>query len=343
MPLNKDTVDKEALRAHHLLHRSCRGKAHGNGIAKQSNRRATISLPAIRFPKDRGSVRSYDEASVVVANVQNARSAGRRTSRNGVSSWECSDSDSMHSSEAGQNAFATMNGSNRSPSANAPIRVYSEQASNGAGAKKQANRAVHLSSCLSKAGTRSPRKKESWADTLRVGSIDDRIKRMEEGWDDSSVIKTPRERKWRRITAEIEQRVPGVGKSGDFRILGLRGSSLKSWNNGAQKWNRKNVSQRSLKPIEDIIEWEEIVEMALAKKIGRGRGKRRLRDGEDVVDEGVNRCGAEGEPAKGAGECMKRLEVLLQNTVPPQTVEVCRYWIASVYANFMSSRMQLKT
>lgn len=299
MPLNKD--DEESLKAHHLLHRSCRGKAHGNGIAKQSNRRATISFPATRYSKDRDSI-ILDET----------KSANRRITRNGTSSWECSDSDSLHSS--GNISICT------------PARVHG-----GTSAKKKANRNQYVSPCLSKIGAKSSRRKESWADTLRVGSIDDdRIKRMEEGWDDSSVIKTPRERKWRRITAEIEQRVPSGKLAGDFRIQGLKGGSLRSWNNGPQKRNRKTTaSQRKLKPIEDIIEWEEIVEMALAKKIGRGKRKRKCENGEDVVDEGVNRRRMEGEPANDTGLCMKRLEVLLQNRLPPQTGEVCHYRHAS--------------
>lgn len=298
MPLNKD--DEESLRAHHLLHRSCRGKAHGNGIVKQSNRRATISFPATRYSKDRDSI-TLDETK-----------SNRRISRNGTSSWECSDSDSLHSS--GNISICT------------PARVHSSTS-----AKKKTNRNQYVSPCLSKTGAKSSRRKESWADTLRVGSIDDdRIKRMEEGWDDSSVIKIPRERKWRRITAEIEQRVPSGKLTGDFRIQELKGGSLRSWNNGPQKRNRKTTaSQRKLKPIEDIIEWEEIVEMALAKKIGRGKRKRKCENGEDVVDDGVNRRRMEGEPVNDTGLCMKRLEVLLQNRLPPQTGEVCHYRHAS--------------
>ena len=296
MPLNKD--DEESLK---VLHRSCRGKAHGNGIAKQSNRRATISFPATRYSKDRDSI-TLDET----------KSANRRITRNGTSSWECSDSDSLHSS--GNISICT------------PARVHG-----GTSAKKKVNRNQYASPCLSEIGAKSSRRKESWADTLRVGSIDDdRIKRMEEGWDDSSVIKTPRERKWRRITAEIEQRVPSGKLAGDFRIQGLKGGPLRSWNNGPQKRNRKTTaSQRKLKPIEDIIEWEEIVEIALAKKIGRGKRKRKCENGEDVVDEGVNRRRMEGEPANDTGLCMKRLEVLLQNRLPPQTGEVCHYRHAS--------------
>ncbi|KAK1129525.1 hypothetical protein K0M31_019247 [Melipona bicolor] len=316
MPLNK--VDEESLRAHHLLHRSCRGKAHGNGIAKQSNRRATISLPATRFPKDRNSIGLVDETSVAT------KFLNRKISRNGTSSsWECSDSDSLHSSEAGrENAFASANNDDRYPASGMSVRTTVKPA-NGANAscKKKASRTLHVSSSLANAGVKTNRKKESWADTLRVSTIDDRVKRMEEGWDDSSVIKIPRERKWRRITAEVEQRGVPSGKSGDFRILGLRGSSLKGWNNGPQKRNRKNAAfQRNSKPIEDIIEWEEIVEMALAKKIGYGKGKRR-RSGEDSVDEAVDRRRVDSETMNGAGECMKRLEVLLQNRLPPQTVE----------------------
>lgn len=317
MPLNKDAADKESLRAHHLLHRSCRGKSHGNGIAKQSNRRATISLPATRFRKDRDPG-TYETAGVAT------KASSKRVSRNGTSSWECSDSDSMHSSEAGQGAFIGMNGNGtRSPGANVPNRGENRPPS-GPTSREKGNRSGHASPGSLKANGKSTRKKETWADTLRVRSIDDRIKQMEEGWDDSSVIRTPRERKWMRITAEIEQRTPG-SESADFRLLELRGSSLKGWGNGTQKRNRKNAGSRGdAKPIVDIVEWEVLVEMALAKKIGRGKGRGRRDRGEDAVDEGVHRR-PEVESTKGDAECMKRLEVLLQNRLPPQTVEVCHY------------------
>ncbi|XP_026667985.1 uncharacterized protein LOC108623317 isoform X2 [Ceratina calcarata] len=137
--------------------------------------------------------------------------------------------------------------------------------------------------------------------------------RMEEGWDDSSVIRTPQERKWRRITAEIEQRQPRDKPPRDLKILGLKNPSLKN-----QKWNRKNGKSKP-KPIVDIVEWEELLELALAKKIV----KRNSRNGEDVLDDGANRREA---VAKGVeGECMKRLEVLLENRLPPRNDEVCHY------------------
>ncbi|KOC61156.1 hypothetical protein WH47_04422 [Habropoda laboriosa] len=309
MPLNKDKLDKESLRAHHLLHRSCRGKAHGNGIAKQSNRCATISFPT-RLPKDR------DSSGIA------GKSSNRRIVRNGTSSLECSDSDSMHSSETVQNAFVSISINNRFSPSNLSI-CGAARSLNELNTKKKPGRSVHVSSCLPKSGGKSVRKKEkkeSWADTLRVGLIDDRIKRMEEGWDDSSVIRTSNERKWRRITAEIEQKLPS-GESSELKLDGLRGSSLKGWNDGSQKRNRKDAaSEKDTKP----IEWEEIVEIALAKEIGCANRKRKCESSsEDVVDECVDRQ-AEDEPMNTVEQYMENLEVLLENRLPPESVEVTR-------------------
>lgn len=150
---------------------------------------------------------------------------------------------------------------------------------------------------------------------MRVGCMNDRIKRMEKGWDDSNVIRTPKERKWHRITAEIEQRIPSTDNG--LRMFGFKNS----WTTNSKKVSKRSRPghQRCTKPIQDIIEWEELFEMALARKI-----RRKIRENgkvESNMMKNVKRGGESGR-AKDEGECMKHLEVLLENRVTPQMDEV---------------------
>ncbi|EGI66034.1 Myosin-XVIIIa [Acromyrmex echinatior] len=298
MPRSRDEVDNMSLDAHHLLHRSCRGKAHASGIAKQNNRQGFPSQKILKSPAQDFSKQHEFSNGVVL---------DRKHSRNSTSSWECSDSDSMHSSEIGQNGCSE----NRLINSNRFLERTSSVKSNAKEKIKGSHGSYQYSPSLR--ATKSF-KKESWADTLRVGCMDDRIKRMEKGWDDSNVIRTPKERKWHRITAEIEQKIPSMDN-------GIRMFSFKSsWANNSKKVSKRSRSghQRCAKPIQDIIEWEELFEMALARKI-----RRKIRENgkvESSIMKNVKRDG-ESDRAKDEGECMKRLEVLLENKVMPQTDE----------------------
>lgn len=298
MPRNRDEVDNMSLGAHHLLHRSCRGKAHASGIAKKHNRQDVLPQKIPKSPAQDFS--KQHEFSV----SSNGVTLDRKHSRNSTSSWECSDSDSMHSSEIGQNGCPenrTVN-SNRGLERTPSIRYNAKERSKG---NNQCSPSLRASKSF---------KKESWADTLRVGSVNDNIKKMEKGWDDSNVIRTPKERKWHRITAEIEQRIPCTDNG--LRMFGFKNS----WANNSKKVTKRSRPghQRCAKPIQDIIEWEELFEMALARKIRRGireNGKVGSNVTKSVKSDGENR-------AKDEGECMKRLEVLLESRVTPQTDEV---------------------
>ncbi|KAG7206056.1 hypothetical protein KM043_003454 [Ampulex compressa] len=507
MPRGRDSLDSEPLRAHHLLHRSCRGKAHGSGIAKQTNRRAALpSSP--RTPR----------SSIVASNQREILQNGplermtTKLSRNSTSSWECSDSDSMHSSEAGQTNLDQSWASTRPPnleimksrsidseeskkswastrSPNLEIMksrsIDSEESKKNWASTRSPNLEIMKSRSIdseeskkswnsirppnldipksrsidpeeskkswnstrpsnleimksrsidpeeskkswnstrpsnleimksrsidpeeskkswnsirppnldipksrsidpeepkrsskdktpspenplidspnlgsTKATTTSPQNprildnpsqtttrssisnntrsqhldtpkdrsestktktldssrsafennritisplevsrdralelmkerrrgccqrisRKSWADSLRAGDVDDRVRRMEAGWDDSSVIRAPRERKWRRITAEIEQK--------DSKRTARRG---------------RVVGQRSRRPVQEAVPWEELLEMALARKLGKSGWTRQVL------------C---------AGEFMKRLEVLLESRPPPRAAE----------------------
>lgn len=301
---NEDEVDKDdsPLRAHYVLHRSCRGKAHASGIAKQTtNNRRVILARSEKVTERTNKVREE-----LTANPRNGLL--QKHSRNSTSSWDCSDSDSMNSLEVGQNRLA--NSTKNTTKIIPKNRTYSQSSS------------TH-SSCMSRnmlGGSSSKKKRESWADTLRGGLVDDKIRRMEEGWDDSNIIEMPKERKWRRITAEIEQKLPN-----GTEIFALRGgsntTSKNRINHSAKKVLKRNrggsVVQRPTKPIYDVVEWEELLELALAKKMARG-GRRKYRK------ENNGKMGSEerGETV----DCLKRLEVLLQNRMTPLNVEVGRYF-----------------
>lgn len=301
MPRSRDEVDNMSLDAHHLLHRSCRGKAHASGIAKQNNRQ---NLPSQKIPKSPAQDFSRQQEF-------NASSNGvildRKHSRNSTSSWECSDSDSMHSSEIGQNGCSEnrLINSNRSLERASSVKSDSKERIKGSHRSNQCSPSLRATKSF---------KKENWAETLRVGSASDRIRRMEKGWDDSNVIRTPKERKWHRITAEIEQRIPSTDNG--LRMFGFKNT----WANSKKVSKRNRPShQRCAKPIQDIIEWEELFEIALARKI-----RRKIRENgkvESSVMKSVKHSGESGR-AKDEGECMKRLEVLLENRVTPQTDEV---------------------
>lgn len=144
--------------------------------------------------------------------------------------------------------------------------------------------------------TRRSIKKESWADTLRSsnGSCEEKYKKMEQGWDDSNVvIRNPKERKWHRITAEIEQRDQGVPLQ--------RRNSLPP-----KKLVRKNSSSR--RDAESLSEWRELFELALSRKIVNGKLKGKS-FGDDVVDH-------------SGGYFLKHLDALLVHSKAPRAAEV---------------------
>jgi len=142
--------------------------------------------------------------------------------------------------------------------------------------------------------------------------VNDKIRRMEEGWNDSNVIGTPKERKWHRITAEIEQKLPNP--SNGLRVKG-------GWTNNSKKMLKRSRPghQRCAKQIQNIIEWEELFELALARKI-----RRKIREKGNVDGANMGRSAKSGgkDGAKDEEGCMKRLEVLLESRVTPQIDEV---------------------
>lgn len=303
MPRNRDEVDNMSIGAHRLLHRSCRGKAHASGIVKQNIHRSVSSQKS-----SKSSVRDDLAKQRESCISSNGLASGRKHSRNSTSSWEYSDSDSIHSSEIGQNGCME----NRSINTN---RDLDQSSSVKSDVKERIKGSCGSNRCSPLPRAVKNIKKENWVDTLRMGCIDDRIKRMEKGWNDSNVIRIPRERKWHRITAEIEQRIPNADNG--LRMFGFKNNRT----NNSKKISKRSrpVYQRCAKPIQDIIEWEELFEIALARKI-----KRKIR-GKGTVDLNIIqniKDGMESNRVKNEGECMKRLEVLLENRVKPQINEV---------------------
>jgi len=297
MPRGRDQIDNMSLGAHHLLHRSCRGKAHASGIAKYNSLRSASMQKSPRSPMQEHHPSRQHEP--YVPSNGGALRLARKHSRNSTSSWECSDSDSMHSSEIGQNGCLENRTINR------------DRASSLKSDTKERIRGSHGNSQCSPRVARNLRK-ECWADTLRAGCVNDKIRRMEEGWNDSNVIGTPKERKWHRITAEIEQKLPNP--SNGLRVKG-------GWTNNSKKMLKRSRPghQRCAKQIQNIIEWEELFELALARKI-----RRKIRGKGNVDGANMGRSAKSGgkDGAKDEEGCMKRLEVLLESRVTPQIDEV---------------------
>ncbi|XP_015593289.1 unconventional myosin-XVIIIa isoform X3 [Cephus cinctus] len=266
--------------AHH--HKACRGKAHASGIAKESPRDTSRSSG-----NSRGLSQSKRTRSVNSNNEQD-----NKLSRSSVSSWEYSDSDSMNSSEHGvdlQDRASNMirkidrvlNGINGKP--RLPDAGKQQEASLRDGRK------VSRRSSSGEDMARRLAKRENWADSLRGGLADDKYKKMEDGWDDSSVIKNPKERKWHRITAEVEQR-KGEGRLSS--AVTRRNTLPRKTCPTFRKIVKRTRSGPAGKALHDVVEWEELLELAQARKFIRAKNHRR-------------------EPAY-----MKYLDVLLENKAP---------------------------
>lgn len=247
---------------HMRHHRACKGKAHASGIGKQqlSNGKGPVPKLATQKPSPSPKLKEAKKAPPVV----------RKLSRNSTSSWDYSDSDSLNSSDPDPGVIMH----------DSMIRRIDQVLDDLDNAKPMGK------SPLSRGSSIRRSKKETWADTLRTGShVDDKIKKMEQGWDDSSVIKLPRERKCQRITAEERANIDTINRK-NLLMLSRRTSSGK-----VVKRTRSNSSA-------PLLEWEELLEMALACRNGR---KRRDSD---------------------ASSYFKDLEVLRNNVVAPINSEV---------------------
>lgn len=273
---------------HH--HRACKGKAHASGIIKQ-NCRANISSGRSTTSKSKPSPKDQKPSQNVRYNSDGRSSSdGRKLSRNSTSSWDYSDSDSMNSSEPGLNSESLQDSTSQMISRIDQVlddidcakSIYHNDKLNDSRSSKSN---MNYSNSPSKRFL----KKKNWEDSLRSGNgyIDDRVKKMEAGWDDSSVIKNPKERKWHRITADAEQRENGHDKV-------ARRNSLPKKTQPGKVLKRTRSSPTRRRPLYDVIEWDEILEMALARKFG----SRKKRNGEQDVG------------------YLKNLEVLLENKAP---------------------------
>lgn len=314
-------------------HRGCRGKAHASGIAKQ-NAREKASNP-------RSSLSSTGSSSINLKNskitrkdsgsrnsstrCQDDTNVRRKMSRNSTSSWEYSDSDSINSSETGN-----VNDSLRD-SANSMIRRIdlvlddiddekemfrvNDGLGNSGESQKRDSRNFRSTRSFRSAVTpheivrdTSKRflKRESWADSLRSSPriTDERYRKMEQGWDDSSVIKVPKERKWQRITAKKEERIEATDEHDncDSTRLNVDGRRIHFVNERKGQGSgriikRTRYGQQSRRPVYEVVEWEELLEMAMNRKFNRlGKNK-------------------QGE------QFLKNLDILLESRAP-QNVQV---------------------
>lgn len=263
---------------HH--HRGCSGNHHASGIAKQNS----------LAKQSKSSVKDYKS-------IQNGRNNSdrrnsdtvnktRKLSRNSTSSWEYSDSDSLNSSEPGVNSDSHQERTSRMINKIDRVLDDIDCAKSIYHSDKLINdsRSLKLNkSFRCSPGGRFPRK-DNWEESLRSGN-DDRYKKMEDGWDDSNIIRNPKERKWERITGVNEQRENGYAKV-------TRRNSLPKKIQSGKILKRTRSSPTRRRPLYDVIEWDEILEMALSRKFGNRRRK------------------------NGESEFLKNLEVLLENKAP---------------------------
>ncbi|OXU31521.1 hypothetical protein TSAR_014275 [Trichomalopsis sarcophagae] len=276
---------------HMRHHRACKGKAHASGIGKQLNGKGGPASTPTKIIKisssplktcSRPGTKDQKTGKTESAKKQpqsNSSSGTRKLSRNSTSSWEYSDSDSLNSSEPGlvegnglmhdqmiRRIDQVLDDIDHAKSIyddrHHQLKLNENNKSNG-----KFTRGSNYTSSLRRCSQQQQRK-ESWADSLRSGFVvDDKIRKMEEGWDDSNVIKLPRERKCQRITAEFEQR------GGDHAELNRR-NSLHRRNSG--KVVKRTRGQTSFC---DVVEWEELLEMAMATRRRRESEQRNGFDG----------------------------------------------------------------
>ncbi|XP_043283473.1 unconventional myosin-XVIIIa isoform X3 [Venturia canescens] len=323
MPANK--IREETINHH----RGCRGKAHASGIAKQ-NAREKANNPRSSISSTGSSSTNLKNAKISRKNSGSMSSASRcrgetstrrKLSRNSTSSWEYSDSDSINSSETGN-----VNDSLRD-SANSMIRridlvlddmdrekeVFRVDGSLGDSRDTRKRDTRNLRSTRSFRSSVTPHevardtsrrffKRESWADSLRSSPriTDERYRKMEQGWDDSSVIRAPRERKSQRITAKKEERLESHDEHDNYDSSRINVDSRRIHFVNERKGQgsgriikRTRYGQQSRRPVYEVVEWEELLEMAMNRKFNRlGKNKH------------------QGE------RYLKNLDILLENRAP---------------------------
>lgn len=292
---------------HH--HRACRGKAHASGIAKQNGANNIKS----------SSTRD-DKAAAVQRVGAKPQRLTRKLSRNSTSSWECSDSDSLNSTEAvgsvdSTDATGSMIRRIDQVLNDVVVDVTTTKGARTTPDNKKSFKSPENFGSSSTFGTptrKLAKSRSSWADSLRSSFDSEQLKEMEDGWDDSNVIiRDPKERKWYRITAACEQdkRMASYTQS-----ISSNGGNCKRDHHNYHQRNKSSHNNQGLKKIIkrsragnnnkrqlrcDAVEWEELLEMALARKIATS-GKRH----------------------EGAEIYMKNLEALLVESLAPRTLKV---------------------
>ncbi|KAJ8678757.1 hypothetical protein QAD02_014544, partial [Eretmocerus hayati] len=279
---------------HMRHHRFCKGKAHASGIGKTlANGNGLVASPNGKSGSPRivnkVGVQSLQQRQAKLKNglssgaskeqqqqqrsVASSIASSRKLSRNSTSSWDYSDSDSLNSSEHGQSSFEQHVGHEQMMRRiNRALLLDDDVVDHDKPRQQIISRSplVRGTSCSSSLRS-SQRKRESWAESLRSNlSHDDRIRKMEEGWDDSNVIKLPRERKCHRITAEIEQREPSNYHDNHRRDSLVK---IRSSPGATGRVLKRSRPGQNGSPVHhpDPVEWEQLLEMALAARNGSRR------------------------------------------------------------------------
>lgn len=173
----------------------------------------------------------------------------RKVSRNSTSSWDYSDSDSL-------NSFDTHNG----------LRRTNSGPDDGDHSKSGLKPRI----CKNRSDPRR-HKQETWAESLRSGIIDDRYRILEDGWDDNNIISHPLDRKWKLMH-------DGYLRNNENLI------DNRNWKCHSRKTQfgkigrRKTMDGKISSSFCNVVEWEELLNMAMSMKIGKGRKNRGMED-----------------------------------------------------------------
>ncbi|CAD6214423.1 GSCOCG00012834001-RA-CDS, partial [Cotesia congregata] len=110
-------------------------------------------------------------------------------------------------------------------------------------------------------------KRNNWVESLRSGVVNDRYKKLEDGWDDTNIIKHPREKKWQ------------ITMNGGYTVDSIDGKIIES-NSRRKSTSRlslcsknlkRNNNKRHYKSSGNVIEWEKLLEMASARKLAKNK------------------------------------------------------------------------
>lgn len=112
-------------------------------------------------------------------------------------------------------------------------------------------------------------KRNNWVESLRSGVANDRYKKLEDGWDDTNIIKHPREKKWQTTSNVCDYTLDNI----DGKMIESNSSRRKSNSRLSlcSKNLKRNNNKRHYKSSGNVIEWEKLLEMASARKLAKNK------------------------------------------------------------------------